>query len=104
MLSEEEIILDDVFDLWPGLESNDLIPIDFPRPRSHVAVRSHRGSGQRVITRRQLRLVSHLPQSLAAAQLGIGNTRFKSLLREVRMVRVVRPKPANSLLHSRPTL
>ncbi len=48
-----------------------------------VFVRSHRGSGQRIISREDLWYVSHLPQADAAAGLGIGATRFKSILRQL---------------------
>ena len=51
-----------------------------------VNVRSHRGSGRRSIEINDLKRVSHLPQAGAAATLGLGATRFKSILRELGLV------------------
>lgn len=51
--------------------------------KSVVHVRSHKGSGQRTVDLEKLRSVSHLPQAAAAKTLGLGATRFKSLLREL---------------------
>jgi len=75
-LDDEDIFLD--FDLPPHKNQAD---------RSVgarvVHIRSHKGSGQRSIEMEDLKRVSHLPQARAAASLGLGATRFKSLLREL---------------------
>lgn len=58
--------------------------ISTPAPISPAfPTRTHRGSGERSITRNDLRSVAHLSQECAAAALHIGNTRFKSACREL---------------------
>lgn len=39
--------------------------------------RTHKNSGERIITIELLRQVAHLPQQQAADKLNVGNTRFK---------------------------
>jgi hypothetical protein len=74
--------------LSPGAIAPPILPS--PRPEKNrkgdiVRIRSHRGSGERLISRDSLRVVSHMPQQLAAEALGLGNTRFKGVLRELGM-------------------
>lgn len=50
-----------------------------------VQIRTHKGSGTRVVTLEMLRAVGHLPQQQAADALKVGNTRFKTATRELGM-------------------
>jgi hypothetical protein len=47
--------------------------------------RTHKGSGERVITLEHLKQVGHLPQQQAADHLNVGNTRFKMATRQLGM-------------------
>lgn len=47
--------------------------------------RTHRGSGERLITIAHLKQVAHLCQQKAAERLNVGNTRFKTACRELGM-------------------
>lgn len=47
--------------------------------------RTHRGSGERLVSLSDLKNVAHLSQEKAAAALNVGNTRFKSACRELGM-------------------
>ncbi|KAH7624531.1 putative Protein RKD1 [Nannochloris sp. 'desiccata'] len=50
-----------------------------------VIIRTHKGSGERVITLEHLKQVGHLPQQQAADHLNVGNTRFKMATRQLGM-------------------
>lgn len=59
---------------------------EFPEARmKEVHIRTHKGSGDRHINFQMLQEVGHLPQQKAADALKIGNTRFKTVTRQLGM-------------------